>query len=159
MAAVCGRADVMDHFNTREGGDTYYAGTFHGHPSGCAAALATLEVLERVPVHDHIYGLGDRLRRGLAEIHRRLGTGACVAGFGSVFVTYFRPAPVENYAQASGSDSQRFLDYCRRLIERGVFLIPSNLKRGHIGYRHTEGEIDRTLQIAEDVLKAMFGRR
>jgi len=157
LAAVCGRPEIMNHFNTHPGGDTYFAGTFHGHPTGCAAALATLDILEREQVHAHVFRLGERLRRGLSEIHKRLGTGATVAGFGSIFVTYFTPGPVENYTDALGSDEGLFLDYRRRLIERGIFLMPSNLKRGHIGYSHTEGDIDRTLQVAEDVLKQMFG--
>ncbi|HEV2425005.1 MAG TPA: aspartate aminotransferase family protein [Terriglobia bacterium] len=153
LAAIAGRADVMDHFNTREGGDTCFAGTYHGHPAALAAALATMEILENQPVHERIFALGDRLRRGLFEIHLRLGTGATVAGFGSIFVTYFTSAPIGNYADALRSDAARFLRYRRAMIERGVFLIPSNLKRGHIGFSHTGQDIDRTLQIAEDVLR------
>lgn len=155
LAAIAGRSDVMDHFNTREGGDTYFAGTYHGHPAALAAALATMEILEHQPVHERIFALGERLRRGLSGIHLRLGTGATVAGFGSILVTYFASPPVENYADALRNDAGRFLRYRRALIERGVFLIPSNLKRGHIGFSHTEQDIDRTLQIAEDVLKTI----
>jgi glutamate-1-semialdehyde 2,1-aminomutase len=156
LAAVCGRADVMDHFNTRPGGDTYFAGTYHGHPLGCAAALATLEVLEREPVHEHVFRLGERLREGLREIHQRLGTGATVAGFGSIFVTYFAPGPFENYNDCLRNDAARFINYRRRLIARGVFEMPSNLKRGHVSYSHTEADIDRTLQVTEDVVMEMF---
>jgi glutamate-1-semialdehyde 2,1-aminomutase len=153
LAAIAGGAEIMDRFSTREGGDTYFAGTFHGHPAALAAALAAIEILERQPVHQRVFDLGGRLRRGLAEVHERLGTGATVAGFGSVFATYFTPGPIENYADALRNDADRFLRYRRAMIERGVFLIPSNLKRGHIGFSHTEQDIDRTLQIAEDVLK------
>lgn len=156
LAAICGRAEVMDHFSTREGGDTYFAGTYHGHPAALAAALGSMAILEREPVHERIFAIGARLRGGLAEIHARLGTNATVAGFGSVFVTYFTPGSIENYADALGNDAVRFLDYRRRMIERGVFLMPVNLKRGHVGFSHTEADIDRTLQIAEDVLKEMY---
>ena len=155
LAAIAGRADVMDHFSTREGGDAYFAGTYHGHPAALAAALATMDILEDQPVHERIFALGDRLRRGLSEIHMRLGTGATVAGFGSIFVTYFASAPIENYADALRNDAGRFLRYRRAMIERGLFLIPSNLKRGHISFSHTEQDIDRTLEIAEEVLKAL----
>lgn len=157
LAAIAGRAEIMDHFSTREGGDTYFAGTYHGHPAALAAALATMEILEKQPVHQRIFELGDRLRRGLAEIHERLGTGATIAGFGSVFVTYFACAPIQNYTDALRNDAARFLDYRRRMIERGVFLMPTNLKRGHIGFSHSDQDIDRTLQAAEDVLKEMCG--
>jgi glutamate-1-semialdehyde 2,1-aminomutase len=156
IAAICGRADVMDRFNTRPGGDTYFAGTYHGHPAGCAAALATIELLERESIHAHVSRLGDRLRQGLTEIHQRLGTGATVAGFGSVFMTYFTEGPIENHADALRNDAGKFVEYRRQLIERGIFLMPVNLRRGHISYSHTDGDVDRMLETAEDVLKAMF---
>jgi len=155
IAAVCGQAEIMDRFNTRPGGDTYFAGTYHGHPVGCAAALATIEVLEREPVHAHVFRLGERLRQGLREIHQRLGTGATVAGFGSIFITYFAEGPIENHRDALRSDASKFVEYRRRLIDRGIFLMPLNLKRGHISYSHTEADVDRTIEVAEEVLSTM----
>jgi glutamate-1-semialdehyde 2,1-aminomutase len=155
VAAVCGRADIMDHFTTRPGGDTYYAGTFNGNAVGCAAALATMDILEREPVHEHIFRLGNRLRKGLREITDRLRIRANVAGFGSIFVTYFMDGPVESYSDLLRNDSARFIDYRRRLIERGIFKMPANLKRSHVSYSHTEAQVDRTLEICENVLKEM----
>ena len=152
MAAICGRADIMDRFSTRPGGDTYFGGTFHGHPASCAAALATIEILEREPVHEHTFRLGERLRKGLTEIHHRLGTGATVAGFGSIFITYFADGPIQNHRNAQRNDASKFVEYRRQLINRGVFLMPVNLKRGHISYAHTEADIDRMLEVAESGL-------
>jgi glutamate-1-semialdehyde 2,1-aminomutase len=153
MAALCGKAEIMDHFMTRPGGDTFFSGTFNGNAVGCAAALATMEILEREPVHEHIFRLGERLRQGLREIHERLGIRATVAGFGSVFLTYFMEGPIENYSDLLRNDAARFVDYRRRLIERGIFKIPLNLKRNHVSYAHTDAHIDRTLEACEDVLK------
>jgi len=157
MAAVCGRAEIMDHFSTRPGGDTFFAGTFNGNAVGCAAALATLEILQKEPVHEHIFRLGERLRKGLAEIHERLGVRATVAGFGSVFLTYFMEGPIENYSDLLRNDAERFVGYRRRLINRGIFKMPMNLKRNHVSYAHTDAHVDQTLQACEDVLKEMFG--
>jgi glutamate-1-semialdehyde 2,1-aminomutase len=157
MAAICGRAEIMDRFSTRPGGDTYFAGTYHGHPVGCAAALATIEILELEPVHAHVFRLGERLRQGLREIHERLGIRATVAGFGSIFITYFADGPIENHLDAQRNDATRFVEYRRQLIERGIFLMPVNLKRGHISYSHTDADIDRMLEAADDVLTTMFG--
>ncbi len=156
MAAICGRAEIMDRFSTRPGGDTYFAGTYHGHPVGCAAALATIEVLEREPVHEHLFRLGERLRKGLTEIHYRLATGATVAGYGSIFITYFAEGPIENHRDAQRGDAARFIEYRRQLIERGIFLTPVNLKRGHISYAHTEADIDRMLDVAEGIVTSTF---
>jgi glutamate-1-semialdehyde 2,1-aminomutase len=156
LAAVCGKAVIMDRFSTRAGGDTFFGGTFNGNTAGCAAALATIEVLEQEPVHQHIFRLGERLRKGLREIHQRVGVCATVAGFGSVFLTYFQAeGRVESYSDLLRNDAGRFIEYRRRLIERGIFELPLNLKRNHLNYSHTEADVDRTLEACEDVLKEM----
>jgi len=146
----------MERFSTLPGGDVYFAGTFNGNAPGCAAALATIETLERQPVHQHIFRLGDRVRKGLREIHSRLGTGATVAGFGSIFLTYFLDGPIRNYSDLLRNDRERFIDYRRQLIEAGIFKMPVNLKRNHISFSHTEAHIDRALEICEAVLAKMF---
>ncbi len=156
LAAVCGKREIMDHFSTRPGGDTFFAGTYNGNAVGCAAALATIEILEREQVHQHLFRLGKRLRQGLEDIHQRLGVRATVAGFGSVFLTYFMDGPIETYTDLLRNDAARFLEYRRRLIERGIFKMPVNLKRNHISYSHSDAHIDRTLEAVEDILREMF---
>jgi glutamate-1-semialdehyde 2,1-aminomutase len=155
LAAVCGKAEVMDHFNTRPGGDTFYGGTFNGNAVGCAAALATIEVLEREHVHDYLFRMGTRVRQGLTEIHQRLGIPATVAGFGSVFITYFMEGPIDSYTDLLRNDAQRFIAYRRGLMERRIFQMPANLKRCHLSFAHTEAHIDHLLETSEDVLKQM----
>ena len=152
LAAICGKAEIMDHFSTRAAGDAYFAGTYNGHPIACAAALATIEILEREPVYEHVFRLGERLRRGLAAIHQRLGTQAVVTGFGSISVTYFMDGPVETYADLLRNDAARFVEYRRRLIEHGIFSMPLNLKRDHLTYAHTDAHVDQTLEACENVL-------
>ena len=153
MAALCGRSDLMDHFATHPGGDVLFAGTYNGHPLSCAAALATIRVLESAKVHAYIFSLGDKMRRELAAIAQRLGIRATVAGFGSVFLLYFMEGPIESYTDLLRNDAQRFVKYRRGLMKRGVFELPLNLKRNHISFSHTEEHINRSLNAAEDALK------
>ncbi|GBC77753.1 Glutamate-1-semialdehyde 2,1-aminomutase [bacterium HR08] len=159
IAALCGRRELMDRFNTHPEGDVFFAGTYNGHPLGCAAALATIEILETQPVHERIFRLGERMRSGLREIVERLGIPATVTGFGSIFVLYFLEGPIESYADLLRNDVERFLTYRRKLIERGIFELPLNLKRNHISFSHTEEQIEHTLQVAEDVLKEIAASR
>jgi glutamate-1-semialdehyde 2,1-aminomutase len=133
----------------------FFAGTFNGHPVGVAAALATVEILEQPGSYDHLFGLGERARGGLREIHERLGLEATVAGFGSVFLTYFMAPPVESYTDLLRNDVAAFTGYRRKLIERGIYKLPVNLKRNHISLAHTAADIDETLEKAEEVLKEM----
>lgn len=155
IAAVCGKAEIMDRFSTRTGGDTYFSGTYNGNAVGCAAALATIDVLEHHGVHKRLFELGERLRQGLREIHQRMGVRATVAGFGSIFLTYFMEGPIESYSDLLRNDAPRFLEYRQRLIHRGIFKIPRNLKRNHLSFSHTEADIDKTLEACEEVLKEL----
>jgi glutamate-1-semialdehyde 2,1-aminomutase len=155
IAAVCGRGELMDRFNTNPGGDVFFAGTYNGHAVGCAASLATIEVMETENVHARLFELGERMRRGLAEIAARLKLKAIVAGFGSVYVLYFMEGPIRNYTDLMANDADRFIRYRRGLIERGVFEMPLNLKRACVGFSHTEADVDRILHTAEDVLKKL----
>ena len=153
MAAICGRADLMDQFNTHPEGTVFFAGTYNGHSLSCAAALATIEVMENQNVHQHLFRLGDRMRQGLAEIISRLGVKATVAGFGSIFLIYFLEGPVRNYTDLMRNDAERFLAYRRGMVERGIFKLPLNLKRNHLSFSHTDEHVDSTLETAEAVLK------
>lgn len=155
IAALGGRADLMNRFNTCDEGDVFFAGTYNGHPINCAAALATIDVLEESGTYAHLFGLGERMRKGLAEIMTRHGIKATVAGFGSVFVTYFMDGPIDSYTDLLRNDATFFVGYRRRLIEKGIFKLPMNLKRNHISVRHTKEDIALTLQACEDVIQEM----
>jgi glutamate-1-semialdehyde 2,1-aminomutase len=153
ISAICGRRDLMDNFNTHPDGRVFFAGTFNGHAIGCSAALATIEVMETQEVHKHIFRLGDKVRSGLRDICGRLKLRATVAGFGSVFVTYFMEPPIESYDDLLRNDHKLFIEYRRKLVDQGIFKLPLNLKRNHISFSHTDADIERTLSVAEDVLK------
>ena len=157
IAAVAGKAAILDRFNTNPTGDVFFAGTYNGHAGSVAAALATIEEMETKPVHDHIFRLGDRMRAGLQEIVNRLDMVWTVAGFGSVYTLYFMDGPVENYTDLMRNDGDRYVRYRQKLIEQGIFEMPMNLKRNHISYSHTEADIDRTLEAAEVSLRAVMG--
>ena len=153
LAALAGRADLMDHL--RAGGDVFFAGTYNAHPMSVAAALATIEILEQPETYKHLFGLGDQVREGLNDIITRTGVEAMVAGFGSVFVTYFMRPPANNYTDLLRNDGAKFVNYRKKMIERGIYKLPVNLKRNHISAAHTQSDIDQTLEAAEAVLKEM----
>lgn len=155
IAAVCGRNDLMEMYNTRAGGTVFFAGTYNGHPASVAGALATIEILERPESYEHIRGLGERMRAGLRGIASRLGLKATVAGFGSVFLTYFMEGPIESYTDLLRNDADTFVAYRKAMIERGFFKLPMNLKRNHISLSHTAADVDRTLDAAESILRGM----
>ena len=149
VSAIGGKAELMDMFSTTPGRPAFFAGTFNGHPGTSAAALATVEKLEREPVHEHVFRLGDRARTELQAMYDRIGVPAVVSGFGSVFVTYFLEGPVVSYDDLLRNDVDLFVGYRRELMKEGIFELPLNLKRSHISYAHTDEDVDRLVEGTE----------
>jgi glutamate-1-semialdehyde 2,1-aminomutase len=160
IAAVGGRARYMDRFNTLAGGDVFFSGTFNGHASCLAAALATLEVLETGKVHPHIFRLGEKMRQGLKEIVKLRGYPCTVAGFGSVYTLYFMAErAIRNFDDLLANDKALYIRYRQELMRRGVFEIPMNLKRNHLSYSHTDADVEFSLAAAEESLQTTFDAR
>jgi glutamate-1-semialdehyde 2,1-aminomutase len=154
LAAIAGRTALMEHFTTNPDGDVHFGGTYNGNAVAVEAGLATIELLETSPVHAHVFELGERMRRGLAEIASAAGIPAVVGGFGSLFVLCFMEGPLETYEDVLRNDTALFVRYRRELIVRGVFEMPESLGRSHISAAHTHDDVDRSLEIAEAALAA-----
>jgi glutamate-1-semialdehyde 2,1-aminomutase len=159
VSALGGKSELMELFSTTPGRPAFFAGTFNGHPPTAAAALATIEKLQREPVHEHVFRLGERVRTGLRELYARLGLPVVVSGFGSVFVTYFLDGEVTSYDDLLRNDVDLFVGYRRELMKHGVFELPLNLKRSHISYAHTDDDVDRLLDATEAAVQAVLATR
>jgi glutamate-1-semialdehyde 2,1-aminomutase len=159
ISALGGKSELMELFSTTPGRPALFAGTFNGHPPTAAAAVATIDKLRAEPVHEHVFALGERARSGLRELYERLGVPAFVAGFGSVFVSYFLEGPVGSYDDLLANDVELFVGYRRELMQHGIFELPLNLKRSHFSYAHTDDDVDRLLAATETAVRAVLERR
>jgi glutamate-1-semialdehyde 2,1-aminomutase len=100
------------------------------------------------------------MRNGLGEIIDRLGLAAMVAGFGSVFTVYFmEPREIRSFDDLLDNDAALYIRYRQELMKRGVFEIPMNLKRNHVSYSHTDDDVEWTLGVAEEAMRAAFDAR
>ena len=159
VSALAGKAELMDLFSTTPGRPAFFAGTFNGHPPTAAAALATIEKLQREPVHEHVFALGERTRQGLRELYARLGVPVWVGGYGSVFVTYFLEGEPSSYDDLLANDVELFTGYRRELMKHGIFELPLNLKRSHFSYAHTDDDVDRLLEATEVAVSTVLAPR
>ena len=83
-----------------------------------------------------------------------------MAGFGSVYTLYFMSErPIENFDDLLANDARLYVRYRQELMKRGVFEIPMNLKRNHLGFSHTNADVDTSLEAAESALRAVFDAR
>jgi glutamate-1-semialdehyde 2,1-aminomutase len=154
IAALCGKRDLMERFATA-GGNVFFSGTYNGHPTGVAAALATIEELERGGVHERLFQMGDLMARELSALIQRYAIRAHVAHFGSVVVPYFMEPPVASYTDLLRNNTKLDLHFRREMTKRGIFMNPVALKRNHLTASHTTEDVARTLNAAEDVFRAM----
>jgi glutamate-1-semialdehyde 2,1-aminomutase len=157
IAAIGGRREHMERLNTNPAGDVHFGGTYNGNAVGVEAALATIEQLEDGRVHEHVFRLGERMRAGLRDIAEEAGVPAYVGGYGSLFVLCFMEGPLRSYEDVLRNDTDLFLRYRRELVARGVFEMPESLGRSHISAAHTDDDIDRSLEAAEEALRAALG--
>jgi glutamate-1-semialdehyde 2,1-aminomutase len=134
-------------------GKVIHAGTMNSSNPTVAAALATIEVLERERVHEKLFKLGRRLMDGLRAAAQETGQPLLVQGPGPMFHTGFTTLPqVRNYRDTLTYDRARRGRFIQEMQERGIRLIGRGL--WYLSAAHTEAEIEQAIATAREVLKA-----
>jgi len=129
-------------------GPVYQAGTLSGNPLAMTAGIETLRALGEPGVWDGLERAAARLGAGLAS----LGDGVQVARVGTMFGMFFSDVPVTSWDEAKEADTARFAAFHRALLERGVYLAPSQFEAGFVSTAHGDAEIDATLSAAREAL-------
>jgi glutamate-1-semialdehyde 2,1-aminomutase len=141
LAAFGGRADVMDRL--APSGPVYQAGTLSGNPLATAAGLAVLRRLRDPAVYDELERRGARLEAGLA------GHGT-VQRVGAMLTLFNTDRPVRNFEDAQASDTERYAALFRHLLERGIYIAPSQFEAMFVSLAHGDEEIDRTTEAVRE---------
>jgi glutamate-1-semialdehyde 2,1-aminomutase len=132
-------------------GKVYQAGTFSGNPMSLAAGLATIRELE-AQGHGALDRRGEMMRRGLEEALKDSKVPHQVAGIGSMFQLFLSPRPVTNYQDALAADAALFDRLFLRLLEKGVYLAPSQFETNFLSTAHTDEEIRRVVDAFTEAL-------
>ena len=150
LAAFGGRGDVMERL--APSGDVYQAGTLSGNPLATAAGLSVLRRLRDAAVYVELERRADRLERGLADAGA--GTRTSVQRVGAMATVFFRPGPVEDFEDASASDTSRYAALFRHLLARGIYVAPSQFEAMFVSLAHGDEEIDRTVEAVRTFFEA-----
>jgi glutamate-1-semialdehyde 2,1-aminomutase len=148
VGAFGGRADVMDLLAPN--GPVYQAGTLSGNPLAMAAGIATLEELSLPGTYQKL----EQLASALCDEWKKTVKGRH-ARAGSLFCAFFTDREVVDYASAKTSDTKRFGQFFHGMLERGVYLAPSQFEVGFVSLAHTEQDIEQTLRAAAEAVKAL----
>lgn len=148
-AAVGGPRDLMN--NLAPAGDVYQAGTLSGNPLAVAAGLATLRQLDDAS-YARLTSLTTRLVSGLEDLaqEHNLSVGSA-PGLATLF---FSALPVKDFEDAMATDRKRHAAFYRAMLERGIWLPPSQFEAWFVSLAHDEIAIDRTLMAAAEALAA-----
>jgi glutamate-1-semialdehyde 2,1-aminomutase len=144
-AAYGGAAILMERI--APAGDVYQAGTLSGNPLAVAAALATLELLDR-DAYRRLERLTEQLARGLQEAADQAGIALTVQHVTGLLTPFFSGQPVHDYAEAAACDLDAYGAWCRGLLARGVYPPASQFEAWFPSLAHTERDLERTLEAA-----------
>ena len=159
VGAYGGRREIMEMVAPL--GPVYQAGTLSGNPLAMAAGLATLRELHPVVspaepkegVYKQLEERSARLAEGLQAAAREAGITVVGNRVGSVMTLFFTDQGVTDYASARTSDAQKYAAFFRAMLERGVYLAPSQFEAAFVSTAHAEADIEETVKAAEDAFR------
>jgi len=146
VGAYGGRREIMQM--VAPAGPMYQAGTLAGNPLAMSAGLATLRLIEPPAVWEALEAVARRLEAGIAQAARRAGIPVCQTRVGTMFTTFFSETPPRNWTTVKQADTARFGRFFQAMLERGVYLAPSQFEAGFISTAHTSEAIDQTVEAA-----------
>jgi glutamate-1-semialdehyde 2,1-aminomutase len=155
VGAFGGRADVMARLSPE--GPVYQAGTLSGNPLAMAAGLATLQIVATdATLYDRLEHLTGQLVDGLDGVLSSHGVGHYCTRAGAMFCIFLTPGPVTDLDGARKSDRALFAKYFGAMLDRGVYLAPSQFEVNFLSAAHTTREVERTVEAADASLTALL---
>ncbi|BAY34719.1 glutamate-1-semialdehyde aminotransferase [Nostoc carneum NIES-2107] len=153
VGAYGGRRDIMSM--VAPAGPVYQAGTLSGNPLAMTAGIKTLELLQKPGTYEYLERITKKLADGLLQIAQETGHAACGGHISAMFGLFFTAGPVHNYEDAKSADTAKFGRFHRGMLERGIYLAPSQFEAGFTSFAHTDEDIDQTLAVAREVLSSL----
>lgn len=151
VGAYGGRAEIMEMIAPL--GPVYQAGTLSGNPLAMAAGLATLRHLKHHPeIYQQLEQRSAMLLQGVLDAAKKKGVALTANRVGSMWTWFFQPAEVHDWDAAAKSDTQAFARFYRGMLDRGIYLPPSQYEAMFLSAAHSEADIQRTIATATESL-------
>ncbi len=153
VGAFGGKAEIMACLSP-EGG-VYQAGTLSGNPLAMSAGIATLKLIQEEGFYQQLEEKAAYLEKGLLEAAGKAPLATCFQRVGAMFCTFFCAGPVVSFADAKASDTGKFSEFFRSMLEQGINLAPSQFEAGFMSIAHTREDLDKTIEAAAKSFAAL----
>jgi glutamate-1-semialdehyde 2,1-aminomutase len=153
IGAIGGKAELMDLLAPQ--GPVYQAGTLSGNPLSVIAGIETLRALQEPGTYERLERSAVRLETGLHAGLARSRRPGCINRAGSLLTLFFGVERVNNADDARQADTRAFARFFRAMLERGIYLPPSQFEAMFLSLAHTEADIDATIAAAAESLQVL----
>ncbi|HEY65669.1 MAG TPA: aminotransferase class III-fold pyridoxal phosphate-dependent enzyme, partial [Caldilineae bacterium] len=153
VGAYGGKREIMQ--TVAPAGPMYQAGTLSGNPLAMAAGIATLEELRQPGIWEELERRTRTLCQGIGAAAEAAGISIYQTQVGTMFCTFFQEGPVTDYGTARRSDTERYARFFHAMLERGVYLAPSQFEAGFMSTAHGDEEIQATIAAAEEAMEIL----
>ncbi|HJM82206.1 MAG TPA: glutamate-1-semialdehyde 2,1-aminomutase [Nitrospinota bacterium] len=154
VGAYGGKREIMEMVAPE--GPIYQAGTLSGNPLAMVAGIETLKILKEPGTYENLESISAILNDGLETLAANAGINSTLNRAGAMFAMFFSTQKrITDYIDAKTSDTQKFGQYFRSMLENGIYLAPSQFEAGFISTAHTKEDIELTLVAAEKSLASI----
>ncbi len=151
VGAYAGKREIMSA--VAPAGPVYQAGTLSGNPLAVTAGITTLQLLRRPGVYDALEQKSARLEQGLRQAAAEASLELTFNRVGSMLCTFFTSEPVTDYDSAAKSDTKQFAEFFAGMLQRGIYLAPSQFEAAFMSLAHSDEQINYTVEAARAVFK------
>jgi glutamate-1-semialdehyde 2,1-aminomutase len=128
-------------------GDVYQAGTLSGNPLAVAAGLATLRLLDD-SAYLQLEQTTRALAQGLSAAGREAGVPVKITWAPGLLTLFFTGGEIRDLDSVRACDFGSHAAFCRSMLERGVYLPPSQYEAWFPSLAHGEEQLELTLEAA-----------
>lgn len=154
VGAYGGKTKIMDFVSPQ--GPVYQAGTLSGNPIAMAAGLAILHELNDNPsIYEHLEKTTTKLVEGYKNSIDELGLNYTINQIGSMYSLFFTNEPVTDFESAKTCDTTLFGKYFNEMLERGMYLAPSQFETLFVSTAITDELVDKIINANHEALKAV----
>lgn len=154
VGAFGGRREIMSKLSPD--GAVYQAGTLSGNPLALAAGLAMLRLLSRPETYPTLEERSRHFADGVREILQPYGDRIRYNAIGSLSTIFFTDRAVRDAETSRTCDTELYARYFRGMIDRGIYIAPSQFEATFVSAAHTSEDIDRSLTALQEVLSELF---